>query len=235
MIHKTQNKPVEEQNFITLTHVTHVYNEGKPNATTALNDISLTINRGEMVAITGPSGCGKSTLLQLIGGLDRPTTGNVVVSGMQVERLRGSKLARYRGETIGFVFQSFYLQPFLSVAKNVEIPLMFARTKRSTRPPIVERSITAVGLDQRSQYFPGQLSGGQLQRAAIARAIINEPSVILADEPTGNLDSQNSTAIINLLKSIRDTNTTTIVIVTHDEGIAAVADRCIRLEDGRVL
>lgn len=202
----------------------------------ALNGVSLEIYQGEILALTGASGSGKSTLLSLIGGLDKPTSGKVIVNGTDINRLRSGELARFRGQTIGFVFQFFYLQPFLNVRRNTEVPGMFAKlSKRRERREQAQKILHSVGLDEQINQLPKTLSGGQIQRVAIARALLNNPKILLADEPTGNLDSVNSAAIIDLLEEIRRTLGTTIIIVTHNPKIAARADREIKLSDGRIV
>lgn len=198
----------------------------------ALAGVSLEIHQGEFVALTGASGSGKSTLLQLIGGLDKPTEGTITVNGSDLKSMRDSKLSKFRNQTIGFVFQFFYLQPFLKVATNLEVPGMFARTKRPERKETAAHLAEAVGLSDRLRHLPRELSGGQMQRAAIARALLNKPKLLLADEPTGNLDSQNGKAIIDLFEMVRKNYGTTVVVVTHDPAIAARADREIKLSDG---
>lgn len=200
-----------------------------------LKGVSLDIHEGEFVAITGASGSGKSTLLQLLGGLDKPTSGEIVFGETNVATLSDRKLSEFRRQTIGFVFQFFYLQPFLRLESNLAVPGMFARTKRGMRHLKVEELAEQVGLSDRLRHFPKELSGGQMQRAAIARALFNEPKILLADEPTGNLDSKNGQAIISLFETIRRERGTTIVVVTHDASIAARADREIRLRDGVVV
>lgn len=201
----------------------------------ALDGVSLQIKEGEFIALTGTSGSGKSTLLQIIGGLDKPTEGVVMVDGANLKKMRDGTLSKFRNRTIGFVFQFFYLQPFLRIRTNLEVPGMFARTKRSVRRNDIQRLAQAVGLEDRLGHLPRELSGGQMQRAAIARALLNQPKILLADEPTGNLDSTNSDAIIELFESIRRDFGTTIIIVTHDAAIAARADREIRLKDGVIV
>ena len=200
-----------------------------------LKGVSIDIREGEIVAITGASGSGKSTLLQLIGGLDKPSDGEVYVGQTSLAKLSDKALSAFRLRTIGFVFQFFYLQPFLRLRQNLEVPGMFARTKRQVRRARIEELASRVGLGDRLTHFPRELSGGQIQRAAIARALLNNPKILLADEPTGNLDSKNGEAIIDLFETIRQEFGTTIVIVTHDSGIAARADRVIHLSDGRVV
>ena len=228
---KVRNTPV----MISLTNVSRTYTLNRKNTVRAVQDVSLEVREGEIVALTGPSGSGKSTLMHLIGGLDKPSTGGVTVDKKAVHALGEGKLARYRNEIVGFVFQFFYLQPFLKVSRNIELPLMFARSKRSTRTAAIDGAVRAVGLGDRTTFLPKELSGGQMQRVAIARALVNKPKVLLADEPTGNLDSKNSEAIMKLLQTIRDTLGTTMVVVTHDPRVAAWADRVVRLEDGRVV
>ena len=200
-----------------------------------LNGISFDIHEAEIIAITGASGSGKSTLLQLLGGLDKPTSGEVLVNGTSIAKLSDGKLSAFRRQTIGFVFQFFYLQPFLKLRRNLEVPGMFARTKKKDRITRVNELAEKVGLKDRLNHYPKELSGGQMQRAAIARALLNNPKIILADEPTGNLDSQNGEQIIDLFESIRNDFGTTVVIVTHDPEIARRADRRIQVVDGRLV
>lgn len=220
--------------LIELKAVSRTYKLNRHNTVTAVDGVDLVIHEGEIVALTGPSGSGKSTLMHLIGGLDRPTNGEVVVDGHLVHKLSESKLAHYRNRTVGIVFQFFYLQPFLKVDSNIEVPLMFARTKRQFRSRQIGDVIEAVSLGDRASFFPKELSGGQMQRVAIARALVNKPKILLADEPTGNLDSKNSDVIMQLLQTIRQHLGTTMIIVTHDPRVAAWADRVIHLEDGKV-
>lgn len=219
--------------IIDIKEVKKSYKVGKQNID-ALSDISLQIREGEFVALTGASGSGKSTLLQLIGGLDKPTSGTVTVAGSDIKSMRDGALAQFRNTTVGFVFQSFYLQPFLNVGTNVAVPAMFAGSKQSQRQAAVKELVEAVGLTERIDHLPRELSGGQIQRAAVARALVNRPKILLADEPTGNLDSKNGQAIIELFQTIRKTYGTTIIVVTHDAAVAAKADREIRLHDGVV-
>ena len=200
----------------------------------ALQDVSIEIHEGEFVAFTGPSGSGKSTLLQLIGGLDKPTQGSVVIDGQDLTKLSDRALSTFRNKTIGFVFQFFYLQPFLNLETNLTVPAIFARTGRKEREQSAERLATAVDLADRLRHLPKELSGGQMQRAAIARALLNKPKLILADEPTGNLDSANGRAIVDLFEKVREEFGTTIIVVTHDPKVAMRADREIVLKDGRV-
>ncbi|QQS19196.1 ABC transporter ATP-binding protein [Candidatus Saccharibacteria bacterium] len=200
----------------------------------ALKGVSLQIHKGEFVAITGTSGSGKSTLLQLMGGLDKPSKGSIVVHDQDLHKLHDGKLSRFRNRTIGFVFQFFYLQPFLRLQTNLEVPAMFARTKRALRKNKSAELAETVGLGDRLRHYPRELSGGQMQRAAIARALQNDPEILLADEPTGNLDHANATAIFDLFKQIRDERGTTVVVVTHDLALAGMADRSIHMSDGAI-
>lgn len=201
---------------------------------TALNGVSLGIMQGEMVAITGPSGSGKSTLMHVIGGLDRPTSGDVLVFGQNISKLNQRQLAYYRNTTIGFVFQSFYLQPTLSAVDNVKLPLVFSK-KNVDRNAVAKDVLGKLGLLDRLKNKPSELSGGQRQRVAIARAIVNGPKVILADEPTGNLDSKTGKGVIELLRNLNKTEGVTIIIVTHDMTVAELCDRTIKMRDGQII
>ncbi len=220
--------------LITVEHVSKTYKLGKQTIT-ALNDVSLTIGEGEFVAITGASGSGKSTLLQIIGCLDKPTSGTVAIESKETAKLTDNALSELRQNMIGFVFQSFYLQPFLHLDDNIAVPAMFTAKKKQLIDDRTAELLRQVGLLDRARHFPKELSGGQIQRAAIARALMNNPRIILADEPTGNLDSTNGAAIIELFRKIRDTLGATIVVVTHDATIASQADRIITLQDGALI
>ncbi len=228
---RKQIKPTGEV-LVEVTDLAKSYKVGKQHID-ALNGVSLQIHEGEFVAFTGPSGSGKSTLLQLIGGLDKPSRGSIVVDGKDLTRLSDRRLSVFRNQTIGFVFQFFYLQPFLKLQANLEVPGMFARIKKHERTERAAELATAVGLQDRLKHLPKEMSGGQMQRAAIARAMLNQPKLILADEPTGNLDSTNGKAIIDLFDQMRKDFGTTVIIVTHDPKVAAHADREIILEDGK--
>ncbi len=203
---------------------------GRP--VTILHRVSLDVAAGEVVAITGPSGSGKSTLLGLLAGLDAPTTGSITVAGTEITALGEAALARFRRDTIGYVFQSFHLIPTLTAAENVAVPLELA----GAVAPLARAAalLAAVGLDERGHHYPAQLSGGEQQRVAIARAIALRPPLILADEPTGNLDSATGSAIIDLLLALQREHAATLVLVTHDPALADRADRVIGLRDGRV-
>ena len=231
-----RNDSLDEQHqaIIQANHLVKRYKTGSQTIL-AVNDVSLAINRGEFVAITGASGSGKSTLLQLLGGLDKPTSGDIIINNVKINKISDSKLSRFRNQTIGFVFQSFYLQPFLTLQRNIEIAAIPSRMKRNQRKTRAEKLAQQVGLGDRLKHFPRELSGGQIQRVAIARALLNNPDIILADEPTGNLDSQNSRNIVALFRQICDTQNTTVVIATHDQEIAASVDRVIAVADGRII
>ena len=218
---------------IKATNVIKKYIVGK-QIIRAIDDVSVDIHEGEFVALVGPSGSGKSTLLHLLGGLDKPTSGEIVVGGKNVSSMNDRQLSKFRNQTIGFVFQSFYLQPFLTLRRNIEVASMPQRMRRAERKLRIESLARQVGLYDRLNHRPHELSGGQIQRAAIARALLNRPAIILADEPTGNLDSANSRDIISLFQQIREQYHATIIIATHDNEIAAQADRVIALKDGRL-
>ncbi|MBC7459706.1 ABC transporter ATP-binding protein [Candidatus Saccharibacteria bacterium] len=224
------NTPV----IVSMQNVTRSYKVGKQRIK-AIDNVSLEIRQGEIIAITGKSGSGKSTLLQLIGCLDKPSEGKILIDLKDPAKLSDNQLSELRQKTIGFVFQSFYLQPFLKLDQNVAVPAMFAHTPAETTDEQVTRLLERMDIQEHRKHFPRELSGGQIQRAAIARSIINHPRLILADEPTGNLDSTNSAAILDIFQEIRSDIGATIVIVTHDEEIAKQADRIITLKDGAIV
>jgi putative ABC transport system ATP-binding protein len=201
--------------------------------TVALTAMNLTVGEGEFISIMGPSGCGKSTLLNLMGLLDVPTAGTIAVNGTPVASYRDQDVAALRNKEIGFVFQSFHLIPDLSVVDNVEIPLLYRKMSARERRERALRALDRVGLSSRVQHFPSQLSGGQQQRVAIARAIVGGPRLLLADEPTGNLDSQMGDEIMGILHGLHTGEKATIVMVTHDPQRAAKTQRIVRLFDGR--
>ena len=227
-------RPLSSEVVIRVKDLKKTYTLGKTQLN-ALAGVSLDIHKGEFLALTGASGSGKSTLLQLIGGLDKPTSGSVTINGTTLNDMSDQALSRFRNQTIGFVFQFFYLQPFLKLEKNLEVAAMPLGTPAVDRAKRVKELALAVGLSDRLGHYPKELSGGQMQRAAIARALLNNPKVILADEPTGNLDSENGQAVIELFEKIRDEFHTSIVIVTHDPAVASRADRVITLKDGVII
>jgi len=199
----------------------------------ALNNINLTINKGEYVSIMGPSGSGKSTLLNVIALLDQPSSGKYILNGQDVTQLNDDQLARVRRENIGFVFQFFHLIPRLTAAENIEIPMVLAGIAVKERKQRIAEALAAVNLEQRATHRPDQLSGGQMQRVAIARAMIMRPEILLADEPTGNLDSKTGQEIISLLEKLNQQQVT-LITITHDQAIGDRAQRCIHLIDGQI-
>ncbi len=227
-------RAISDEVVIKVDNLRKTYRVGKQTIS-ALDGVSLEVHKGEFVAFTGASGSGKSTLLQLIGGLDKPTEGTVTIHSQDISRLNDRRLSMLRNSTIGFIFQFFYLQPFLKLRQNLEVAGIPMRTKPRDRRARVQNLAEVVGLSDRLNHFPKELSGGQMQRAAIARALLNNPSILLADEPTGNLDSANGEAIVTLFEKIRDEFGTTIIVVTHDPAIAARADREVSLRDGVVV
>ena len=201
--------------------------------TLALNNINLDVPQGEFLSIMGPSGCGKSTLLNIIGLLDAPTNGTIsIASDTPIADFSDKKLAQFRNQKIGFIFQSYHLINDLTVLDNVELPLLYRDTSATERKRLASEALEKVGLSNRMSHYPSQLSGGQRQRVAIARAIVGKPSIILADEPTGNLDSQMGNEIMEILEQLNSTDGTTIVMVTHDENMAKRTHRLVRLFDG---
>jgi putative ABC transport system ATP-binding protein len=201
----------------------------------ALRGVSLEIKKGEFVAITGPSGSGKSTLMNMVGCLDTPSKGIVSLKGKDIAKLKESDLAQIRGKTIGFIFQQFNLLPSLTAKENVTLPLMFQNVSQEQREKSAKKFLELVGLEDRSHHTPNQLSGGQQQRVAIARALSGEPELILADEPTGNLDSKSGKAVMDFLMKRWKEEKTTLVIVTHDEKLAQLAPRRIYIKDGLIV
>lgn len=217
--------------IIQLNGITKIY-QTKEVETVALENVNLEVKQGEFVSVMGPSGCGKSTMLNIVGLLDQPTEGNVIINGTDTNVMKNAELAEFRNHTLGFVFQSFHLINSLNVLDNVELPLLYRKSTDKSRRELAEEVLQKVGLSHRMKHFPSQLSGGQCQRVAIARAIIGNPKIILADEPTGNLDSKMGAEIMELLFSLNREGTT-IVMVTHDEHIAKETERVIRFFDGR--
>ncbi|MCX6819571.1 MAG: ABC transporter ATP-binding protein [Candidatus Aenigmarchaeota archaeon] len=201
----------------------------------ALKDVDLKIKKEEFIAIMGPSGSGKSTLLHMIGVLDKPTTGKIYLDGTDISKLNDSKLARLRGRKIGFVFQFFNLYPTLTARENIELPMLIIECDKNEREKKVSKLLRTVGLEMRSEHLPSQLSGGERQRVAIARALANDPPLILADEPTGNLDTKTGSEIMKFLNKLQEEEKVTIVMVTHEPGIAKYAERTVYLRDGEIV
>lgn len=220
--------------MISLEGVEKVYRTDRIE-TVALTGIDLVVGAGEFISIMGPSGCGKSTLLNIIGLLDVPTTGRVALNGGAIASRRDRELAGIRNREIGFVFQTFHLIPDLAVIDNVEIPLLYRRMSNGERRRLAKEALERVGLGSRLHHFPSQLSGGQQQRVAIARAIVGRPRILLADEPTGNLDSQMGDEVMELLADLQQRDHTTVVMVTHDPHQAEKTERTVRLFDGRLV
>lgn len=218
--------------MISLQNIEKVYRTDTVE-TLALNSISLEVAKGEFLSIMGPSGCGKSTLLNIMGLLDAPTKGQVNISGKQTGNLNDKSLATFRNQTLGFIFQSYHLINDLQVLDNVELPLLYrSSVSAKERRELAKEALAKVGLSNRMKHFPTQLSGGQRQRVAIARAIVGRPEIILADEPTGNLDSAMGNEIMDILMQLNQNDGTTIVMVTHDEHMAGKTHRLVRLFDG---
>ncbi|HET8796155.1 MAG TPA: ABC transporter ATP-binding protein [Thermoanaerobaculia bacterium] len=220
------------EHLIAMSELTRVYDLG-PQKIYALNGVNLTIGQGEYVAIMGPSGSGKSTLMNIIGCLDTPSSGSYVLDGVPVETLNDDELASIRNKKIGFVFQTFNLLARTTALQNVELPLVYAKVPRAERRRLAEEALTAVGLQDRMSHQPNELSGGQRQRVAIARALVNRPSLLLADEPTGNLDSKTGREILDLFHELHARGNS-IIMVTHEDDVAQEAKRIIHIRDGKV-
>jgi putative ABC transport system ATP-binding protein len=221
-----------DETVISTQNLTKVYRMGKVEVN-ALCGVSIQIKKGELVAIMGPSGSGKSTLMNILGCLDLPTGGEYILDGENVSRLRDSQLAQVRNRKVGFVFQSFNLLPRASALANVELPLSYSGITRGRREKAL-KALESVGLADRVKHRPTELSGGQQQRVAIARALVNDPAILLADEPTGNLDSKAGKEIMDLILNLNQSKGTTVIIVTHDPNVADKTRRIIRLKDGQV-
>ena len=218
---------------VSVRDVSKIYKRGKQEIS-ALDGISLKIDEGDYVALMGPSGSGKTTLLNLIGGLDQPTRGDLVVGNDDIAKLRGRKLARWRSRHIGFIFQFYNLIPVLTALQNVELPLLLVRMSGRERKQRAQNALELVGLGDRVKHYPRQLSGGQEQRVAIARALVSDPSLLLADEPTGDLDRTSADEVLGLLQRLNKEFNKTIVMVTHDPHAAERANRIIHLEKGEL-
>ena len=234
----TRNARIEHEDVLCMESVLKLENVSKMyDGTTpflALDNVSLEIGKGELVSIMGPSGSGKSTLLHLLGCLDRPTSGEIYIDGKAISKMSDDEVADVRRDTIGFVFQAFNLAPTLTVFKNVELPLMIRGMPKSERHERTMQNLEIVGLLDKKDSMPSQLSGGQKQRVAIARALSNEPKIMLADEPTGNLDSITSEEIIKTMFLLQKKQGITVIIVTHDSGLAARTARIVKIKDGRI-
>ena len=219
-------------NILSIEHLTRVYGTGD-TAVTALNDVSFTVEAGEFIAIIGSSGSGKSTLMHLMGGVDRPTSGTVKLQGQDIFARNDEQLAVFRRREVGLIYQFYNLIPVLDVVENMTLPVLM--DGRSVNEQRLSALVRALGLTGREHCLPNQLSGGQQQRVAIGRALMNAPSVVLADEPTDNLDSKNSAEIMSLLRASNKKFKQTLIVITHDEDVALMADRVIAIEDGRIV
>ncbi|HAB88360.1 MAG TPA: peptide ABC transporter ATP-binding protein [Coprococcus sp.] len=217
--------------IVKMEHVTKIYGEGNTRVW-ALDDVNLTINKGEVVAVVGASGSGKSTLLHVMGGVDTPNEGNVIVDGKDITRLTDEEMSVFRRRKIGFVFQAYHLIPVLTVEENIKMPILLDHRKPDR--DYIDHIIEMLGLKDRRKHLPNQLSGGQQQRAAIARALANRPALILADEPTGALDSKNGNEVITLLQDSVKKLDQTLVLITHNIDLAREADRIVKIADGKI-
>jgi putative ABC transport system ATP-binding protein len=232
---RVSERPTARERVVTILGLSKLYKQGEINVT-ALHNISLEIYRGEFLALMGPSGSGKSTLLHIIAGIDRPTNGQCMVQGVDVTKLNESGLADWRNQNVGFIFQTFNLIPVVLTAyENVELPLLLTRLKSRERRKLVESALELVGLIDRKSHLPKQLSGGQEQRVAIARALVTDPQLVVADEPTGNLDSQSAHDVLEILRTLSQQAGKTVIMVTHDPKAAAFGTRTIHLEKGELV
>jgi len=221
--------------MIECKNLNKIYTNGNVE-THILKDVSFKINKGEFVAITGPSGSGKSTLMHIIGALDKPTDGEYFLDGQDVSQLSDDQLAQIRGHKIGFVFQAFNLLSRATVLRNVILPLVYVETPQAKREEMAKQALRAVGLDEdRWHHLSNQLSGGQMQRVAIARALVNNPSIILADEPTGNLDTKTGQIVLDTFQTLNKKEGHTIILITHEMDVARHTDRIIQIRDGRII
>lgn len=218
-------------NIVKVEHLSKVYGKGE-NAVYALNDISFSVDRGEFVAIVGASGSGKSTLLHILGGVDRPTSGKVFIDGEDICALNDTQLAIFRRRQVGLIYQFYNLIPVLTVKENIELPLLL--DNRQVDRAQFKEMVNYLGIADKTEYLPNQLSGGQQQRVSVGRALFSAPSIVLADEPTGNLDSKNSAEVVKLLKDSNKKHKQTLILITHNEQIAMQADRIIAITDGKI-
>lgn len=218
-------------NILEVKNLSKIYGKDETKVV-ALDNVSFSVKQGEFVAIIGPSGSGKSTLLHILGGVDIPTKGSVIINGTDISTLDETNLAIFRRRQIGLIYQFYNLIPILTVEENLTLPLLLDGRKPNQK--IIDSLVKTLGLENRLKHLPSQLSGGQQQRVSIGRALMNNPALMLADEPTGNLDSENTKEIISLLKKFNKENNQTLIVITHDERIALAADRVIAIEDGRI-
>lgn len=230
---KTQNSN-NQNSILRITQLHKRYNEGKSNEVHALQGVDLTVRQGDMMAIMGPSGCGKTTLLNMIGNLDRRSTGEIIINDVDTSRLSDAQITEFRRDNIGFIFQLFNLFPFLTAVENVETPLLLRGMNSGLAREQAKMLLRELGMGGRLYHLPTELSGGQQQRVAVARALINDPVIILGDEPTGDLDSRTSADVMNLFRRINKTNKQTFVLVTHSRWIAEHCDYIVHMTDGRI-
>jgi putative ABC transport system ATP-binding protein len=223
---------VKLMNILEIKNLSKIYGKGE-TAVNALDDVSFSVKKGEFVVIIGPSGSGKSTLLHLLGGVDLPTSGNVLIDNTDIYQLNETQLAIFRRRQIGLIYQFYNLIPILTVEENITLPMLLDEHKVDKKH--LDHVVNTLGLTNRLKHLPNQLSGGQQQRVSIGRALISNPAIMLADEPTGNLDSKNSSEIMELLKLFNKTYNQTLIVITHDERIALQADRIIAIEDGKLV
>lgn len=219
--------------FIEIRNLRKVYRVGSEKVV-ALNNINLTVHKGEICCLLGTSGSGKSTLLNIMAGLEKPTKGEIIINGKHLEKMNEKQISKFRSENIGFIFQSYNLMPYLTALENVSLPLVFRKIPKSIRDRKAAKMLELVGLKTHLKHKPSQMSGGQQQRVGIARAFVAKPSLVFADEPTGNLDSRTSKEVMELMVSYARENNQTLIIVTHDREIAAYADRIIYILDGNI-
>ena len=229
------NKTIQPpKDILNITNLNKRYNEGKSNEVHALRGVDLTVKKGDMMAIMGASGCGKTTLLNMIGNLDRRSTGQIIIDGVDTSKLSDSEKTAFRRDKIGFIFQLFNLFPFLSAVENVETPLLLRGLNSGLAREQAKMILRELGMGDRLYHLPKELSGGQQQRVAIARALINQPAIILGDEPTGDLDSTTSTDVMDLFRRINRVNKQTLILVTHNHWIAKKCDYIVHMTDGKI-
>jgi ABC-type lipoprotein export system ATPase subunit len=229
------NKTIQPpEDMLNITNLHKRYNEGKSNEVHALRGVDLTVKKGDMMAIMGASGCGKTTLLNMIGNLDRRSSGQIIIDGVDTSKLSDGEKTAFRRDKIGFIFQLFNLFPFLSAVENVETPLLLRGLNSGLAREQAKMMLRELGMGDRLYHLPKELSGGQQQRVAIARALINQPAIILGDEPTGDLDSSTSADVMDLFRRINRTNQQTLILVTHNRWIAEKCDYIVRMSDGQI-
>lgn len=229
-----QNNNSSQEQILVISKLHKKYNEGKPNEVHALKGIELTVKKGDMMAIMGASGCGKTTLLNMIGHLDKSSSGSVIINGVDTSLLSDSEMTAFRRDNIGFIFQLFNLFPFLTAVENVETPLLLSGVRSGLAREQAKMLLRELGMGDRLYHLPTELSGGQQQRVAVARALINQPAIILGDEPTGDLDSATSAEVMDLFRRINRINNQTLVLVTHNRWIAEKCDYIVHMTDGVV-